>query len=123
MNAGRVAPILNAAPLVWLGDISYSLYLAHGFVQFLTTELLVGAGVQNTKNLPLVFELAVASARHARRYVADGRVHSQGSRDRRPHSLAEAFECMARKIECDVSGKADSRRRGINAENELIDAQ
>jgi hypothetical protein len=30
---------------------------------------------------------------------------------------------MARKIECDVSGKADSRRRGINAENELIDAQ
>jgi peptidoglycan/LPS O-acetylase OafA/YrhL len=51
MNAGRVAPILNAGPLVWLGDISYSLYLAHGFVQFLTTELLVSAGVRNTKNL------------------------------------------------------------------------
>jgi peptidoglycan/LPS O-acetylase OafA/YrhL len=51
MNAGRVAPILNAGPLVWLGDISYSLYLAHGFVQFLTTELLVSAGFQNTKNL------------------------------------------------------------------------
>jgi peptidoglycan/LPS O-acetylase OafA/YrhL len=51
MNAGRVAPILNAGPLVWLGDISYSLYLAHGFVQFLTTELLVSVGVQNAKNL------------------------------------------------------------------------
>jgi peptidoglycan/LPS O-acetylase OafA/YrhL len=57
MNAGRVAPILNAAPLVWLGDISYSLYLAHGFVQFLTTELLVSAGVQNTKNLSYVSSL------------------------------------------------------------------
>jgi peptidoglycan/LPS O-acetylase OafA/YrhL len=57
MNAGRVAPILNAAPLVWLGDISYSLYLAHGFVQFLTTELLVGAGVQNTKNLSYLSSL------------------------------------------------------------------
>jgi hypothetical protein len=31
--------------------ISYSLYLARGFVQFLTTELLVSAGFQNTKSL------------------------------------------------------------------------
>jgi peptidoglycan/LPS O-acetylase OafA/YrhL len=57
MNAGRAAPILNAGPLVWLGDISYSLYLAHGFVQFLTTELLVSAGVENTKNLSYVSSL------------------------------------------------------------------
>jgi peptidoglycan/LPS O-acetylase OafA/YrhL len=51
MNAGRVTPILNAAPLVWLGDISYSLYLAHGFVQFLTTKMLVSAGVKKTADL------------------------------------------------------------------------
>jgi peptidoglycan/LPS O-acetylase OafA/YrhL len=51
MNAGRATPILNAAPLVWLGDISYSLYLAHGFVQFLTTKILVSAGVQKAADL------------------------------------------------------------------------
>jgi peptidoglycan/LPS O-acetylase OafA/YrhL len=51
MNAGRVTSILNAAPLVWLGDISYSLYLAHGFVQFLTTKILVSAGVQKAADL------------------------------------------------------------------------
>lgn len=52
MNAGRVAPVLNAGPLVWLGEISYSLYLAHGFVQFLTTKLLAGAGVPDPAELP-----------------------------------------------------------------------
>jgi peptidoglycan/LPS O-acetylase OafA/YrhL len=36
---------------VWLGDISYSLYLAHGFVQFLTTKILVSAGVQKAADL------------------------------------------------------------------------
>jgi peptidoglycan/LPS O-acetylase OafA/YrhL len=51
MNAGRMAPILNAAPLVWFGNISYSLYLAHGFVQFLTTKLLQSYGVENAANL------------------------------------------------------------------------
>lgn len=51
INAGRIAPLLNAAPLVWLGNISYSLYLAHGFVQFLTTKLLVSTGVEKTTDL------------------------------------------------------------------------
>jgi peptidoglycan/LPS O-acetylase OafA/YrhL len=51
MNAGRVAPLLNSAPLVWLGNISYSLYLAHGFVQFLTTKLLVSSGFQDVTTL------------------------------------------------------------------------
>ncbi len=34
VNAGRFAKVTNAAPLIWLGEISYSLYLIHGFVQF-----------------------------------------------------------------------------------------
>lgn len=51
MNSGRVAPLLNVAPLVWLGDISYSLYLAHGFVQFLTTKVLVSVGIQDVTKL------------------------------------------------------------------------
>lgn len=51
MNAGRVAPIANSAPLVWLGNISYSLYLAHGLVQFVVTRLLTSAGAQNPAHL------------------------------------------------------------------------
>jgi peptidoglycan/LPS O-acetylase OafA/YrhL len=51
MNGGRVAPIVNSAPLVWLGDISYSLYLAHGFVQFVATRLLASAGLPNPADL------------------------------------------------------------------------
>jgi peptidoglycan/LPS O-acetylase OafA/YrhL len=62
MNAGRVASILNAAPLVWLGEISYSLYLAHGFVQFLTTRLLSSAGVENTSHLSRASSMLVLLA-------------------------------------------------------------
>ncbi|SRR5579871_61874 len=51
MNSGRIAPLLNVAPLVWLGDISYSLYLAHGFVQFFTTEILVSTGIEDPAKL------------------------------------------------------------------------
>lgn len=51
MNAGRVAPILNSAPLVWLGNVSYSLYLAHGLVQFVATKLLTSASAQNPADL------------------------------------------------------------------------
>ncbi|MGH6674213.1 MAG: acyltransferase family protein, partial [Xanthobacteraceae bacterium] len=44
-NDGIVTRIINIRPLVWLGEISYSLYLAHGFVQFATGRLLDAAGV------------------------------------------------------------------------------
>jgi peptidoglycan/LPS O-acetylase OafA/YrhL len=54
MNAGRAAPILNAAPMMWLGNISYSLYLAHGFVQFSTTKLLENYGVEDAAKLSVM---------------------------------------------------------------------
>jgi peptidoglycan/LPS O-acetylase OafA/YrhL len=38
-NTGRFSPLLNSPPLVWLGEISYSLYLLHWFVLFITTEI------------------------------------------------------------------------------------
>jgi len=50
-NSGRSALILNFAPFFWLGDISYSLYLIHGFVQFLTTRLLEAIGVYDRAHL------------------------------------------------------------------------
>jgi len=37
-NEGRLGPLLNSAPLLWLGNISYSLYLIHWFVLFITME-------------------------------------------------------------------------------------
>jgi peptidoglycan/LPS O-acetylase OafA/YrhL len=38
-NTGQFASLLNSAPLVGLGDISYSLYLLHWFVLFSTTAV------------------------------------------------------------------------------------
>lgn len=37
-NEGRLRHLLNAAPLRWLGDVSYSLYLVHWFVLFLLVD-------------------------------------------------------------------------------------
>lgn len=39
LNRGQFARLLNSAPLVWLGTISYSLYLLHWFVLFVTMEI------------------------------------------------------------------------------------
>ena len=39
LNKGQFARLLNSAPLVWLGTISYSLYLLHWFVLFVTIEV------------------------------------------------------------------------------------
>ncbi|MBN8966746.1 MAG: hypothetical protein J0H89_15560 [Rhizobiales bacterium] len=36
---------MNMAPLVWLGEVSYSLYLIHGFVEYTTTEVMGAAGL------------------------------------------------------------------------------
>lgn len=50
-NTGYVAAILDATPLRWLGNISYSLYLLHGFIQFLATKLLAVAGISHRSEL------------------------------------------------------------------------
>jgi hypothetical protein len=64
-NSGRSALILNFAPFTWLGDISYSLYLIHSFVQFLTTRLLEAIGVYDrahlTAGVSLVLMLVMVS--------------------------------------------------------------
>ena len=59
MNDGRAAPILNCAPLVWLGNISYSLYLTHGFVQFVTTRWLASQGMPNAADLPYLTSIGL----------------------------------------------------------------
>jgi peptidoglycan/LPS O-acetylase OafA/YrhL len=37
-NKGRVGRLLNSAPFLWLGNVSYSLYLLHWFVLFVVME-------------------------------------------------------------------------------------
>src|SRR5690606_1227968 len=44
-NRGRVQALLDRRPLVRLGELSYALYLIHGFVEYLTTRMLAsGSG-------------------------------------------------------------------------------
>lgn len=44
-NEGLITRLINVAPLIWLGEISYSLYLVHGFVQFAAKRLLAAEGI------------------------------------------------------------------------------
>jgi peptidoglycan/LPS O-acetylase OafA/YrhL len=53
LNNGWFSAFANLSPLIWLGDISYSLYLVHGFVQFLTTKLLNHLGIHNHADLSI----------------------------------------------------------------------
>jgi peptidoglycan/LPS O-acetylase OafA/YrhL len=61
-NTGRLSPLLNSPPLVWLGDISYSLYLLHWFVLFITTEIARRLPGLDFANLPLASSLALIAA-------------------------------------------------------------
>jgi peptidoglycan/LPS O-acetylase OafA/YrhL len=50
-NHGRVTQLLNVRPLPWLGELSYSLYLAHGLVQFGATRLLNAESIDDRSTL------------------------------------------------------------------------
>jgi peptidoglycan/LPS O-acetylase OafA/YrhL len=53
VNTGTVATIANRKPLIWLGNISYSLYLLHGFFQFAIARLLIEFGVKKGSDLSI----------------------------------------------------------------------
>ena len=59
LNHGSFAALANLSPLIWLGDISYSLYLVHGFIQFLTAKLLAHYGIQNHEDLSIYSSLSL----------------------------------------------------------------
>ncbi len=60
-NKGMVSRFLNTAPLVWLGEISYALYLFHGLVEFITTNLLGAAGLHDRDRLSSAASFAIMS--------------------------------------------------------------
>jgi peptidoglycan/LPS O-acetylase OafA/YrhL len=62
LNVGSFSEWANAGLLVWLGTISYSLYLIHGFVQFLAGKLLDSFGVQNPAQLSISSSLVLMIA-------------------------------------------------------------
>lgn len=53
VNTGAVAKIANRKPLIWLGNISYSLYLLHGLFQFAIAQLLIAFAVQKGSDLSI----------------------------------------------------------------------
>jgi peptidoglycan/LPS O-acetylase OafA/YrhL len=87
-NAGRFAEWANTRPLVWLGDISFSIYLIHSFIQCLAMNLLARFGIHKLADLspykslafmaPMLVLCLVAAHLsyfcfevHLRRYVRD----------------------------------------------------
>jgi peptidoglycan/LPS O-acetylase OafA/YrhL len=58
-NTGNIARLVNVAPLIWLGEISYSLYLIHGFVQYAATQALDHYGVHERAELSIGVSLAL----------------------------------------------------------------
>jgi len=60
-NDGLYARLLNARPLIWLGEISYSLYLVQDLVKYATTHLLDAAGLYHRTALSLPASLALCA--------------------------------------------------------------
>jgi peptidoglycan/LPS O-acetylase OafA/YrhL len=58
-NAGIFAKIGGIGALVWLGEISYSLYLVHGFVQFVVTKSLHAIDIQDRSQIASVDSLVL----------------------------------------------------------------
>ena len=53
VNTGTFARIASLAPFIWLGNISYSLYLLHGLIQFAVTKVLSAFGVASGSDLSI----------------------------------------------------------------------
>jgi peptidoglycan/LPS O-acetylase OafA/YrhL len=62
LNTGRFSTCANTSALVWLGDVSFALYLIHSFVQFVVSELLWHFGVHNPAVIPAGVSLSLAVA-------------------------------------------------------------
>lgn len=61
-NQGRLGPLLNSVPFLWLGNISYSLYLIHWFVLFVATEPMRACPGTDIAKLPVNLSLALMIA-------------------------------------------------------------
>jgi peptidoglycan/LPS O-acetylase OafA/YrhL len=61
-NRGQLARLLNSAPFLWLGDISYSLYLLHWFVLFIIVEMARLSPRIDLAKLPLKTSLLLMAA-------------------------------------------------------------
>ena len=61
-NQGGLGPLLNAAPFLWLGNVSYSLYLIHWLVLFITTEAMRGRPGIDFAKLPVSLSLTLIIA-------------------------------------------------------------
>lgn len=61
-NRGYCGWLLNSAPLTWLGNISYSLYLLHWFVLFVFTEAIRLSPDIDFTRLPLGISLSLMAA-------------------------------------------------------------
>jgi peptidoglycan/LPS O-acetylase OafA/YrhL len=61
-NQGRLGQLLNSAPFLWLGNISYSLYLIHWFVLFVATEAMRVRPGTDIAKLPVNLSLALMIA-------------------------------------------------------------
>ena len=62
LNGGSFSKCANVAALVWLGNISYSLYLIHGFVQFLAGKLLGRFEIHDHADLSIATSLGLMIA-------------------------------------------------------------
>jgi peptidoglycan/LPS O-acetylase OafA/YrhL len=60
-NDGLFTQMLNARPLVWLGQISYSLYLVQDLIKYATTESLAAVGLHH-RQLSIPDSLALGAA-------------------------------------------------------------
>jgi peptidoglycan/LPS O-acetylase OafA/YrhL len=58
-NTGVFAKVANTEPLIWLGEISYSLYLIHGLIQFAASKGLSAFGIQHRAALSSSESLAL----------------------------------------------------------------